>query len=118
MSDTYMNCFGNFGCQTLVLFPNLAAFCVSMYQVGGVVGTILIGYLSDKFLKQVNIIQFIILLKFLQDRGKNFEHARAPALFLVSILLTIVLRLLNSAVKPRVSEVSNKYGMQAKFLYF
>ena len=31
----------------------LAAFCVSMYQVGGVVGTILIGYLSDLFLKQV-----------------------------------------------------------------
>lgn len=33
----------------------LAAFCVSMYQVGGVVGTILIGYLSDVFLKQVMI---------------------------------------------------------------
>ena len=31
----------------------IAAACVSMYQAGGVVGTILIGYLSDLLIKQV-----------------------------------------------------------------
>ena len=31
----------------------LAAAYVSIYQAGGVVGTILIGYLSDLFIRQV-----------------------------------------------------------------
>lgn len=84
-------------------------------------GTILIGYLSDKLLQQVKLHRSFIHLKFLQDRGKNYEHARAPVLFPISILLMIVLRLLNSAVQPRVSEVS-QFNMEYKqnfiILYF
>ena len=38
---------------TLCLY-NSAATCVGMYQAGGVTGTIVIGYLSDKFIKQVS----------------------------------------------------------------
>ena len=78
-----------------------------MYQVGGVVGNILIGYLSDQFLIQVtcHVHRVILLSEYLQDGNKMFEHSRAPALFLISVLLLAVLYMFNFTVKPGVSEV-------------
>lgn len=41
------------GIASFFSFLSSAAACVSMYQAGGVVGTILIGYSSDLLIKQV-----------------------------------------------------------------
>ena len=81
-----------------------------MYQVGGVVGNILIGYLSDQFLKQVCSNVSIVCGNFitkhiLQDSDKMCEHPRAPALFIVSLLLMVFLHMFNSTVVPTTSEV-------------
>ena len=79
-------------------------------------GNILIGYLSDKFLQQVTNASHDVCVNFsdLQDGGRSYEHPRAPALFLISIVLTIVLRLLNSTVGPRVSDVSTNLNKECK----
>jgi len=81
------------------MMNHLAAACVSIYQVGGVVGTILIGYFSDVFIGQVwktNERTYTKGGKFLCDSlyfmfayRKRIKHENIPGLQYCSLTVSL-----------------------------